>query len=150
MHEIIEVVAVLVVTILTGVELSIALFVHPVLFRSEDAAHAQAAKLLARVLGTVMPFWYAGALLSAVAVVMSRSYGTGSWWAGLSSACLLAGSIVYSLAGPVPINNRTAALQLHALPSDWKQDRRRWDRLHAIRVVVLVAASALLVTAAAI
>ena len=147
MRETVDVIAVLVTTFLTGVELSIALFVHPVLWRIEDAAHAQAAKPLARLLGKIMPFWYPGALLSSVAVVVSRSYGTGSWWAGLSSAGLFAGSIVYSLVGPVPINNRVAALQLDALPLDWKRDRRRWDRLHQIRVVVLAVASALLVTA---
>jgi uncharacterized membrane protein len=147
MRETVEVIAVLVTTFLTGVELSIAVFVHPVLSRIDDSAHAEAVKPLARLLGQVMPFWYPGALLSLIAVVLSRPYGTASWWTSLSSATLFAGSIVYSLVGPVPINTRVAAMQLDALPLDWKRDRRRWDQLHQIRVVVLMVASALLVIA---
>jgi len=47
---------------------------------------------------------------------------------------------VFSVVFPVPINNRVAAWNLDALPPDWREDRRRWDRLHAFRVVILLVA----------
>ncbi|HEY1745444.1 MAG TPA: hypothetical protein VGG11_01575 [Xanthobacteraceae bacterium] len=62
-HQTIELIAVLVTALPTGSELAIGAFVHPVLSKLRDGAHAEAAKPLARLLGKVMPFWYAVALL---------------------------------------------------------------------------------------
>jgi hypothetical protein len=59
----VDLIAVLVTVLLTGSELAIGVFVHPVLSKLQDAAHAEEAKSLARLLGGVMPFWYAAALL---------------------------------------------------------------------------------------
>jgi hypothetical protein len=133
--------------LLTGSELAIGLFVHPVLSRLSDAAHAEAAKPLARLLGRVMPFWYATALLSVGASLLTRAVGTESWWACLSSASLLAATVPFSLLGLVPINNRVSASDLNALSSDWKNDRKRWDRYHSVRIAMLVLASLAIVLA---
>jgi hypothetical protein len=54
---------------------------------------------------------------------------------------------VYSLLSPVPINNQVARWQLDSLPANWRDLRRRWDLLHAIRVVFLIVALILLVAA---
>ena len=62
--------------LLTGSELAVGAFVHPVLSKLQDAAHAEAAKPLARLLGKVMPFWYAAALL--LAIVSLLTYGVGT------------------------------------------------------------------------
>jgi len=35
--------------------------------------------------------------------------------------------IVFSLIGPVPINDQVKAWELAQLPEDWKAKRRRWD-----------------------
>jgi hypothetical protein len=53
--------------------------------------------------------------------------------------------IVYTLIAPAPLNSRIAHWDLNALPPDWKQMRRRWDAMHAIRCVFLVVALVLLV-----
>jgi hypothetical protein len=137
----IDLIAVLVTTLLTGSELAIGVFVHPVLSRLPDAVHAEAAKPLAKLLGKVMPFWYAAALLLVVVSLFARAVGTWSWWACLGSAALLAATVPFSLICLVPINNRVAAWDLNALPGDWKKDRRRWDQYHCIRIVMLVLAS---------
>ena len=141
MHQTIDLIAVLVTALLTGSELAIGVFVHPVLSKLQDGAQAETAKPLAQLLGKVMPFWYAAALLSVVVSLLARAVGTWSWWACLSSAALLAVTVPFSLICLVPINNRVAALDLNALPGDWKDDRRRWDQYHSTRIVILVLAS---------
>ena len=141
MHRMIDLIAVLVTVLLTGSELAIGVFVHPILSRLRDTSHAEAAKPLAQLLGRIMPFWYAAALFFVVVSLLPRAVGTWSWWACLSSAALLAATVPFSLICLVPINNRVAAWDLNALPGDWKRDRRRWDQYHSIRIVILVLAS---------
>ena len=48
--------------------------------------------------------------------------------------------VVFSLVGPVPINNQVQAWDIQHLPPDWRHLRRRWDQLHAIRVVMIASA----------
>ena len=45
--------------------------------------------------------------------------------------------IVFSLLGPVPINDRVKAWDIARLPDDWETQRRRWDALNAIRVLLI-------------
>lgn len=134
--------------LLVGNELAISAWVHPQLRRLPDAVHAPAAQRLARVLGRVMPGWYAAALVLTLIVALTLRFA-GSPQATLAfvSAGLWAASIGYTLVGPVPINNRVAAWNLDALPANWKADRLRWDTLHAFRVVLLLASFLLLVAA---
>jgi hypothetical protein len=147
-HQTIDLIAVLVTVLLTGSELAIGVFVHPVLSKLQDSAHAEAAKPLALLLGKVMPFWYAAALLWVVVSLLARAVGTWSWWACLSSAALLAVTVPFSLVCLVPINNRVAALDLNALPGGWKGDCRRWDQYHSIRILILLLASVAIALAA--
>jgi hypothetical protein len=146
-YRAVDLTAALVTVLLAGSELAIGVFVHPVLFKLPDVAHAETAKPLARILGKVMPFWYAAALLCVVAALFTRAVGTASWWGCLSSAVLLAVTVPFSLICLVPINNRVAAWDLHLLPGDWKNDRRRWDRFHSIRIVILLLASVAILVA---
>ena len=111
MHQTIDLIAVLATVLLTGSELAIGVFVHPVLSKLQDAAHAEAAKPLARLLGKVMPFWYATALLLVVVSLLTRDSGSWSWWACLSSAVLLAVTVPFSLICLVPINNPSVDTQ---------------------------------------
>lgn len=142
--------AVLMLSGLAGNEFAIATFVHPVLSRLDDATHTRAVQPLARITGRAMPFWYAAALLLCVACVVFRSVGSMTWWLAISAAVLVGSSILYTLVGPLPINNRVARWDLGNLPTGWQADRSRWDRLHQVRVSVLLLASALLAVAVAI
>jgi Na+-driven multidrug efflux pump len=146
----IDLIAVLLTVLLTGSELAIGVFVHPVLSKLRDAAHAEAAKPLAQLLGRVMPFWYAAALFFVVVSLLTRANGSWSWWACVSSAALLVVTVPFSLIFLVPINNRVAAWDLNALPGDWENDRRRWDRYHSVRIVVLMLASLAIVAAVSV
>jgi len=142
-----EIAAIVVAGTLTGSELAVAVFFHPRISRLEDAVHIQAAQTLAKVLGIVMSFSYPLTFLLALAVtfVVHTTRGTPWWWLAFASTALFALISVYSLLLPVPINNQVASWQPDTVPANWRDLRRRWDLLHAIRVVFLVIALILLV-----
>jgi hypothetical protein len=52
--------------------------------------------------------------------------------------------IVFSLLGPVPINNRIIQWTPQSLPANWKTQESRWDLYHWFRTCCLIAALALL------
>ena len=131
---------------LTGSELAVAVFFHPRISRLDDAVHIRTAQTLAKVLGMVMPFWYALTFLLALALTfVARPARSTPWWLALTSTVLLALISVYSVVLPVPINNQVARWQPDSVPANWRDLRRRWDLLHALRVVFLVIALILLV-----
>ena len=141
-----EIAAIVVAGTMTGNEIAVAVFFHPRISRLEDAVHVRAAQTLAKALGTVMPFWYALTFLLALAVTfMAHPAWSTPWWLALGSTVLFAIMIVYSVLLPVPINNQVARWQPDSLPTNWRELRRRWDTLHAIRVGFLIAALILLV-----
>ena len=141
-----ETAAIVVAGTLTGSELAVAVFFHPRIGRLEDAVHIQAAQTLAKVFGMVMPFWYALTFLLTLALTFAaHTTRSTSWWMALASAALLALISVYSVLLPVPINNQVARWQPDTVPANWRDLRRRWDLLHAIRVVFLIIALILLV-----
>ena len=72
MEHIAQILTVIVVGTLVGVEFGVAAFTHPILERLPDDAYRQARATGGRILGTVMPFWYAAAaaLLVADAVLV--------------------------------------------------------------------------------
>ena len=53
-------------------------------------------------------------------------------------------AVVFSLIGPVPINNRIKTWKPDSLPADWQAQERRWDLYHWSRTCGLTAAFALL------
>ena len=141
-----EVATIVVAGTLTGSELAVAVFVHPRISRLEDEVHVRAVQTLAKVLGMVMPFWYALTFLLALAVTfVALTTRSTPWWLALASTVLFALISVYSVLLPVPINNQVARWQPDSLPANWRDLRRRWDLLHAIRVAFLVIALILLV-----
>ena len=149
MMEVLNVVAIIVAGLMVGSELSIAAFVHPTLDRLPDDVHLPAASALARVLGTVMPFWYILVFLLTLAEVYIqwRQAGRLPIWI-VTSAILWALAIVYSITALVPVNNRVASWEKVAPPADWKTFRSRWDLLHRWRVMLLTMAFAFLIVGA--
>ena len=141
-----NVVAILVTGLMVGCELGVAAFIHPTLDKLLDEAHLPAASALARVLGTVMPFWYAIGLLFilAEAIIEWRHSGILPIWFA-TSAVLWVLVIVYTITTLVPINNRIASWEKSTPPADWKSYRSRWDLLHRWRVVLLTMALVFLI-----
>ena len=131
--------ALLLLGTLTGNELAVSAFVHPVLSSLSDEQHAASAQGIARVYGKYAPFWYAATLLTLIALAWrAPSNEPGKFLFGVSVAFMMA-VLVFTLVGPVPINNRVSAWNLNDLPQNWKDERSRWDMLHAIRVAMLFA-----------
>ena len=146
--HLLELAAIVVAGPMVGNELAVAVFVHPRLSALDDASHVRAVQPLAAALGAVMPFWYALTLLGSAGVAfLARPAGTPGHGLALAAAGLFAAMIVYTLLLAVPINQQVARWRPEALPANWRELRRRWDALHAVRVVVLALALVLLVAA---
>ncbi|MCX8563439.1 DUF1772 domain-containing protein [Mycolicibacterium mucogenicum] len=136
MEHIAQVLTVVVVGTLVGVEFGVAAFTNPILERLPDDAYRQARAAGSRILGTVMPFWYAAAAALLVAdAVLAPATGA------IAAVVLMAVVMVLTLTTLVPINNRVAAWA-GVGPDEAPTSRelaRRWDRLHWVRVALLLA-----------
>lgn len=130
--------ALLLLGTLTGNELAVGAFVHPAISKLPDAAHAASAQSIARIYGKYAPFWYAATFISLIVLVWRfRSEEPQRLLFGSSTAIMVL-VLILTLVGEVPINNRVSAWNLDNLPSNWKDERNQWDRLHAVRVGMLL------------
>lgn len=141
-----DIVTVMSVGLLTGAEFAVSAFINPVLWRMEDEAQGFAVRAFARLLGTVMPFWYGGNLLLLAAEAIVRRSQPAAWL--LDAACSVwVAVILLTLIFLLPINNRLGALPDGAFPDAAKQEHRRWDARHRLRVGALVVAMGMLLVA---
>lgn len=141
LYRLLQIVTILVSGLMVGNELAVALFFHPTLAKFSDDLHAPARRAFAALLGRVMPFWYAAVfLLTALLAWTGPPFSSNSDRLFLTSSVLWLLAIVYTLIFPAPLNSKIAAWQLQSLPATWKSDGHRWDRLHALRMVILFAA----------
>ncbi|MDN5916270.1 MAG: DUF1772 domain-containing protein [Pseudonocardia sp.] len=141
-----EVVTIVVVGVMVGVEFSVPFFINPILNALPGDNGLRGRTHGARLGGAVMPFWY---ITSLVLVGVWAVAGWHDHGAGLvvTSGALLILSVIMSILLLVPINNRVKTWTTENLPEDWKQQMNRWDRFHYVRVAVIIAAFALLVAA---
>lgn len=137
-----------VVGLVVGVELAVAVIVSPILRGLPTGPGIAGRAHAARLLGRVMPRCYVASLVLVVALA-ALTWGTLTAMVALASAALLAASVVMSVVLLVPINDRVVTWTAEDRPDDWQDQQGRWDTLHAVRVVVIIAAFALLSAAAA-
>ncbi|MEU7428301.1 DUF1772 domain-containing protein [Streptomyces sp. NPDC040750] len=135
-----------IVGLMVGVEFSVAFVMNRIFNALPEDSDQLARAHGGRMLGALMPFWYIGSL------VLSAVWAIAGWdrpGAGLVviAAALLIVSVIMSLLLLVPINNRGKTWTPENRPADWKEQMNRWDRYHYVRVAVIVAAFAFLVTA---
>ena len=141
-----QLLAVLVLGLMCGSELNVAAFAHPTLDRQAQEVHIPVRSSLAALLGHVMPFWMAGStLLTLLLLLPFEQLNKSSWRLTTIALIIQVVAVAFSLAGPVPINNRIAKWTPESLPSDWKAQQHRWDLYHWIRTCGLVVAFAVLV-----
>ncbi|MFF4147052.1 anthrone oxygenase family protein [Streptomyces sp. NPDC001698] len=143
-----EVITTVVVGLMVGVEFSVAFVMNPIFNALPEDSNQLAHSHGGRMLGAVMPFWYIGSLVLVAiwAVAGWHHHGTGLV---VTAAALLIVSVIMSILLLVPINNRGKTWTPDNRPDDWKQQMKRWDRYHYVRVAVIIAAFALLVAALA-
>jgi hypothetical protein len=96
-----------------------------------------------------MPFWYFASLIL-VAGLAAAGWGKPGAGAAVAAAALLVVSVVLSITLLVPINNRSITWTADHHPADWREQQRRWDRLHYLRVAILIAALVLALVAATV
>ena len=131
-----NVITIFIIFVLLGVEFCVSVFIDPVIRQLEIEPQAKAFSLFARLLGGVMPFWYAACfVLLALQTWLHR--GTAAYLLLLTAAVLWLAVIVFSLIVLVPIANRIAARSA----ADWQHQQRRWDNLHRLRVLILAIAA---------
>jgi uncharacterized membrane protein len=141
-----QLLAVLALGLMCGSEFNVAAFAHPVLNRQPLEVHIPVRRSLAALLGRVMPFWMAGsALLNLVLLLPFERLNTSAWRLAAIALAIQVFAILFSLAGPVPINNRIAKWTRENLPADWRELEHRWDLYHWLRTSGLIVAFALLV-----
>ena len=132
MEEILAIVALVLAGPLVGVEFGVAAFTNPLVSRLPDDAYRVVRTGGSRLGGALMPFWYIGTFVVLIAgAVLSRN------GAAIAAAALMGVAVLLSVTVLVPINNRIGA---------WRGDEDvnrdlagRWDRLHGVRVGLLVA-----------
>jgi len=132
--------------LMVGNELSVSAFVNPALRRLESGPQAQALSALARSLGRAMPVWYS-LCLALLALESYLHLHQTTLPPLLIAVALWAGAIVLSVSTLVPINNRIASLNTAAPAPGWERDHRKWDALHRVRILLLIAALLVVVNA---
>jgi uncharacterized membrane protein len=141
-----ELSAVLVLGLMCGSEFNVAAFGHPALKRQSLATHIGMRSTMAVWFGRVMPFWMGGStLLNLLLLLPFAHLSRPAWHLAAIAFAIQALAVVFSLIGPVPINNRIARWKPESLPNDWRAQENRWDLYHWVRTCGLVVAFALLV-----
>jgi len=142
----VEALAILVAGLMVGNELTVAVFLHPTLRKLPEGQHASARRAFALLFGRAMPFWYAAVLvLTAWAAWIGPPLRSVNGKLLVAAAILWLLAIVYTLIFPAPLNSKIGHWQLDRLPPEWRAQGVRWDRYHAVRMVVIVAALVCLV-----
>jgi uncharacterized membrane protein len=119
-----------------------------VLNRQSQDVHILVRASLAALLGKVMPFWMpASTLLNALLLLPIGHLNQTAWRLAAMALAIQVCAVVFSLVGPVPINNRIARWRPESVPDDWKAQEHRWDLYHWLRTGGLVVAFLLLVSA---
>ena len=144
MQEGLAVVTLVLVGLMVGVEVCVAAFVNPTFDRLPNSGGLAARSDGARVLGRVMPVWYVGSVLCSVGWAV-QTWGRLQALAVVVAAALLVVSVVLSVTLLVPINSQVAQWSSTGAPANWREQVGRWDRLHVLRVAILVIAFTLLV-----
>lgn len=139
------VIALVVVSTLTGVEFCVAAFFHPVAGRLPEPAAMAARALSAARLGAAMPAWYALSALTALLAAWGAGSPAGTWmWSSMTAGLTLI--IAATIIVLVPINSAIARGARDACAADDAAEARRmrgaiaqWDRLHRLRTLALAA-----------
>ena len=146
---VLQVLAIVVLGLMCGSELNVAAFGHPTFDRQPLDVHIPVRASFARLFGSVMPFWMAtSTLLNLLLLLPFEHLGVLAGRLATAAFAIQIFAVLFSLVGPVPINNRVKLWTPNNLPSNWKAQERRWDLYHWARTCGLIVAFILLVVSA--
>lgn len=124
--------------ILAGEELIVRYGVHPAISTLDDHTHLLVRQALVRRLRVVVPvIMLPAAALAVTVLVVVTGPGLVLRWAALIA---LAGFLLLSFLGTVPINIKVNDWRAEAPPADWKAVVRRWARIDVFRSTAATAA----------
>ncbi|MGK5683452.1 anthrone oxygenase family protein [Actinoplanes sp. URMC 104] len=146
MLTMLEVLTIVVVGVMVGVEFCVAFVLNPILDRLPGDSGQLGRADGGRMLGAVMPVWYISSLVLVAIWAVAGWHDDGAGMVAGAGALLLV-SVIMSVLLLVPINNLNKTWTPENRPADWKQQIKRWDRFHYVRVAVIVAAFVLLAAA---
>jgi len=128
-----------------GSELNLGAFAHPALKRQPLETHILVRSSFAGLFGHVMPLWMAGSVLLNLLLLLPLEHlNQSAWNLAAIALAIQVFAVVFSLVGPVPINNRITKWTPESVPKDWTAQEHRWDVYHWLRTCGLVVAFALL------
>jgi Domain of unknown function (DUF1772) len=128
-------VAVLLAGLLAGSELTSRVIVHPTLWKLEHAAQVRAEKLMYRRFASIDPFLMTATVIACF--VAAGSLRDTSARLALAAGICFAVMLAITLVGNMPLNVRILRWdEAHGDRDEWRQIRRRWDRLHTVRIVL--------------
>jgi hypothetical protein len=129
--------------LLAGNELGTKMAIHPSLERLGTRERIRAEQEVTRRYAAIMPFWMSSVIVSCLPV-LALSRGTSALRPALAGTACFVGMLVSTLIGNVPINNRVLEMSPETDGEEFVELRRRWDRLHTLRVALNVAGLGLL------
>jgi hypothetical protein len=139
--------AVLFAGLLTGSELTSWGIVHPTLWKLDHRAQVRAEKLIYRRFAGIDPFLMTATVVACF-VAAGGLDGSSAMLALVAGGCYAA-MLGITLLGNMPVNVRVFRWdEERGDPGEWRRLRRRWDRLHSVRVVLDSAGFVLIVLAA--
>lgn len=139
---VLDVVALVCIGLLIGVEFAVSVFINPILHKLSSREELHAIRLFASRLGRAMPYWYVLSLLLLVAEAIIRrgAYGEALL---IAASGIWAAVILLTILFLVPINNRLARVNPDVAETSARSallEHSRWDMMHRWRVVSLTAA----------
>ena len=139
--------AVMLAGVLTGSEFTSWGIVHPTLWKLDHEEQVRAEKLVYRRFGSVDPFLMT-ATTAACFLAAAGLHGKSATLARAAGGCYTT-MLAITLIGNMPINLRVFRWdEDRGDPEEWRRLRRRWDRLHSIRIPLDAAGFALITRAA--
>lgn len=131
---------------LTGSELTSRLIVHPALWRLPHDAQVKAEKLIYRRFGSIDPFLMTATVVVCYAAAAAQ-HGDASTLTLIAAGCFTL-MLGMTLALNMPINLAVFRWdEEHGDRERWRRLRRRWDRIHSVRIVLDSAGFALIAAA---
>lgn len=130
--------------LLAGNELGTLIGLHPALRTLPLATQIQAEQALTTRLGRLMPFSMGATVLATTTAAVDQR-GEPGFPLAATAAAASALMLGVTLVGNVPLNAQTLAYLTDGDAAGWARIRRRWERLHVVRVLldlVALAASA--------
>lgn len=135
--EIARFVNLLLAGLLAGNEFGTWAAVHSALEKLITPERIRAEQEVTRRYAKIMPFWMSSAIASCLAVLVS-SRKTSSFLPTLLGTVCFVAMLVSTIFGNVPINDRVLELSPEDDSEEFVRLRKRWDRLHAFRVLMNV------------